>query len=106
MEPKLREEQLRNEQQNEQENGKWRDKGQLVLTQPISMHVSATELPLSFKLMLYLETFFFSQEDYIICDWCCLHLRLQSSITSVINFARTFSQCEIFSMQSQGFPLF
>ena len=52
MEPKQQEELQKNEQQNEQENGKWRDKGQLVLTQPISMHVSATELiPLSFKII-------------------------------------------------------
>ena len=44
MEPKLREELQRREQLNGQENAKWRDKGQLVLIQPISMHVSVTEL--------------------------------------------------------------
>lgn len=65
MEPKLREELQRKEQQNEQGNGKWRDKGQLELTQPISTHVSTTELtPLSFKLMLYSKTFDLSHEDY------------------------------------------
>lgn len=58
MEPKLREELQKKERQNEQENGKWRDKGQLVLTQQISTHVSPTELtPLSFKLMFCSKTF-------------------------------------------------
>ena len=90
MEPKLQEELQRNEQQNEQENGKWRDKGQLVLTQPISIHVSATELiPLKFKLMLCSETLDLSHEDSIRA-WCHLHLRLQSSVTFVINFTLTF----------------
>ena len=50
MEPKLREELQRKEQQNEQENVKWRDSGQLVLTQQTSMHVSDTITPLKHSL--------------------------------------------------------
>lgn len=98
MELKRLEEQQRNEQQNEQENGKWRDKGQLVLTQPISTHVSATELmPLSFKLMMYSETFDLSHEDSIRA-WCCLHLSCKVLLHLV--FILHFFLCEIFSVHS------
>ena len=97
MEPKLREELPRNEQQNEQENGKLRDKEQLVLTQPISIHVSATE-----STPLCPKTFDLTHEDYVrsCCDLHRLVYEVSFHLLIILTlhfFSVKFSQCKIYS---------